>query len=103
MRQPQEVLQDAEFVKDFERRGMNGITAEIAKEVLVLLDYGDPHTLARQKVSEHDSGGTAADYAARGRKCLGCHALTASACEDIPAQYIGRCGFACVIEIAGKS
>src|ERR1700742_3545729 len=85
MRQLQKVLQDAELVKDFERRGMNGVTTEIAKEVLVFLDYRDPYTPARQKVSEHDSGGAAADYAARRRKCLGCHGLSGSASEDIPA------------------
>ena len=37
----EELVEQAEFVHQLQRRGMDGIAAKIAEEVLVLFEYGD--------------------------------------------------------------
>ena len=64
MRQLQELVDQAEFKHQFERRRMNRVAAEIAKEIGVLLQHHDPDAGARQQESEHHSGGAAAGDAA---------------------------------------
>ncbi len=39
---------------------MDRVAAKIAKEVLVLFQYGDLHALAGQQIAQHNSGGSAA-------------------------------------------
>ena len=67
MRQLQELVEQAQFVHELERRGMNRVAAEIAEEIGVLLQHHDTNARARQQESEHHSGGTAAGDAALGR------------------------------------
>ena len=67
MRQLQELVDQAEFDHQFERRGMNGVAAEIAQEIGVLLQHHDLNAGARQQESEHHAGRSAAGDAALGR------------------------------------
>ena len=64
MRQLQEFIDQAEFEHQLERRGMNRVAAEIAKEIGVLLQHHDVNAGARQQESEHHPGGAAAGDAA---------------------------------------
>jgi hypothetical protein len=66
MRQRQELGQEAELMHQLERRGMNGVAAEIAEEIRVLLQHDHVHSGARQQEAEHHAGRPAAgDAAAR--------------------------------------
>ncbi len=42
MRQLEEVVEQAEFVHQFQRRGMDGVAAEVAQEVGVLFQHRRP-------------------------------------------------------------
>ena len=64
MRQLQELVDQAEFEHQFERRRMNRVAAEIAEEIGVLLQHHDMNAGARQQESEHHPGGAAAGDAA---------------------------------------
>ncbi len=64
MGQLEKLVQQAEFVEHVEGGGMHGVAAEVAKEIAVLLQYGDLDAAARQKIAEHDAGGAAAYHAA---------------------------------------
>ena len=64
MRQLQELVDQAEFEHQLERRGMNRVAAEIAEEIGVLLQHHDMNARARQQESEHHPGGAAAGDAA---------------------------------------
>ncbi len=66
VRQLQELLQQAKLVDDFERGRMDGVAAEVAQEVGVLLQHHDVDAGARQQQPQHHAGGTAAGDAARG-------------------------------------
>ena len=66
MRQLQKFIEQAELVHQFQRRGMNGVAAEIAQEVGVLFQHGDGDTGARQQEAEHHPGRSAAGDAAGG-------------------------------------
>src|SRR5260370_14891577 len=74
---------------------MDSVAAEIPQEIPVLLDHGNPHPLACQKVTWHHSGGTAADHAAGRREFLRRH-LSASLPDA--AQYSGRLAKDAVID-----
>src|SRR6266513_1759496 len=45
---------------------MHSVHTEVAEEILMLFQHRNRHTLARQKIAQHDAGGTAA-YNATGR------------------------------------
>ena len=64
MRQLQELVDQTEFEHQLERRGMNRVAAEVAKEIGVLLQHHDLNAGARQQESEHHPGGAAARDAA---------------------------------------
>jgi len=64
MRQPQEFLEQAELVHHRERRGMDGVAAEITQEVAVLLQHHDRHARPRQQEAQHHARGPAAHDAA---------------------------------------
>ncbi len=64
MRQLEEFVEQAEFVHQFKRRGMNGVAAEIAKEIGVLLQHHHLDAGARQQEAEHHAGRSAAGDAA---------------------------------------
>ncbi len=59
----EEAVEEAQLVEDFEGGGVNGVAAEVAKEVLVFFEDGDGETGAGEEKAEHDAGGAAADDA----------------------------------------
>ena len=64
MRPLQQLVQDAEFVHQFEGRGMDGVAPEIAQEVAMLFKDDDLDSGARQQIAEHHPRWTAARNAA---------------------------------------
>ncbi len=67
MRALEEIVEDAELVHHLKRRGVDGVAAEVAQEIGVLLQHHDIDAGARQQKAEHHAGGTAAgDDALRG-------------------------------------
>ena len=66
MRQLEERIEQAELVHDLQRRGMNGVTAEVAQEIGVLLEHEHIDAGAREQEAEHHPGRPASgDRAAR--------------------------------------
>ena len=66
MRQLEELVEQAELVHQFQRRGMDGVAAEIAQEIGVLFQHRDGDAGARQQEAEHHPGRSAAGDAAGG-------------------------------------
>jgi hypothetical protein len=64
VRQLQELIQQAKLVDDFERGRVDGIAAEVAQEVGMLLQHHDVDAGARQQQPQHHAGGPAAGDAA---------------------------------------
>ena len=56
MRQRQELVETAELVHDIERRGVNGVAAEVAQKVFVFLDHGDGDAGTGQQKPEPQEG-----------------------------------------------
>ena len=73
MRALQEIVENAELVHDLERRGMNGVAAEIAQKIGVLLQHHDVDAGAGQQEAQHHAGGTAAGNGALRCYGFGCH------------------------------
>src|SRR5580698_1727121 len=73
MRHLQKIVEDAELVKQLKRGGVHGIAPEVAKKILVLLEYGYFHARTRQQIAQHDAGGAAADDATGSLDGLFCH------------------------------
>src|ERR1700683_3161040 len=71
MRTLQELLQDAQFMHQFEGGRMNGIAAKVAQKIGVLLEYNDFNACACQQKTEHHSSWTSAHDAAFGLKSGG--------------------------------
>ena len=66
MRQLEELIEQAELVHQLERRGVDGVAAEIAQEIGVLLQHHDVDAGAGQQKAQHHAGRAAAgDAAAR--------------------------------------
>jgi hypothetical protein len=59
VRAPEELVEDTQLMKDFERRGMDRVATEIPKEVAVLLEDHDRHASPRQEPAQHQTGRTA--------------------------------------------
>ena len=64
VRQLEELVEQAELAHDLEGRGMNGVAAEIAQEIGVLLEHDDVDAGAREQEAEHHPARSAADDAA---------------------------------------
>ena len=73
VRQREELVEQAELVHQLQRGGMNGIAAEIAEEVGMLLQHDDVDAGARQQKAEHEPARPAADDATARGELLGCH------------------------------
>jgi hypothetical protein len=71
----EECFEEAELVENFEGGGMDGIAAEVAKEIVVLLEDADGDPGAGQKVAEHDARRASTDYAAGGFQGFSGHTL----------------------------
>ena len=74
MRALEEIVENAELVHDLERRGMDGVAAEIAQEIGVLLQHHDIDAGAGQQEAQHHAGRAAAGDGALGCYGSGCHA-----------------------------
>ncbi len=71
VRQLEELVEQAELAHQLQRRGMDGVAAEIAQEVAVLLQHHDVDAAARQQETEHHPGRPAAgDAALRGDRIV---------------------------------
>ena len=66
MRQPQEIVEQAELVHQLQRGGVDGVAAEVAQEVGVLLEDDDIDPGAGEEEAEHHPGRPAARDAAGG-------------------------------------
>ncbi len=66
MRQFEEIVDQAELIHELERRRMDGVAAEIAQEIAMLLQHHDRNAGPRQQKAKHHSGGAAAGDAAGG-------------------------------------
>ena len=58
------LVRQSDLVEDFERRGMNGVSAKLAVKVLVHFQKRDRNALPGEKQGQHRAGGTAANDAA---------------------------------------
>src|SRR6185437_8863888 len=66
VRQLQEFVGKAELIEQFERGRMDGVAAEVAKEVVVLFEDDDGNAGAGQKKAEYGPGGAAPGNGAGG-------------------------------------
>jgi hypothetical protein len=73
VRQLEKLVEQAELGHDFQRRGVNGVAAEIAQEVGMLLKHDNVDAGARQQEAEHPPAGSAADDAATRGDSFGGH------------------------------
>ena len=73
VRQLEELVEQAKLAHHFERRGMDGVAAEIAQEVGVLFEDDDVDARAREQEAEHQPARTAADDAATRGDLFGRH------------------------------
>jgi len=64
MGQLQEILEQAQLVHHLQRRGVNGVAAEVAQEIGMLLQHQHLDAEARQEQAQHHAGGAAAGDAA---------------------------------------
>ena len=71
VRPREELVEQAELVHDLQRRGVDGVAAEVAQEVGVLLEHDDVDAGAREQEAEHHPGRTAAGDAAAGAERAG--------------------------------
>src|ERR1700735_856569 len=70
VRKFQKFIEKAEFVHNFERGRMNGVAAEIAQEISVLLEDENFHASARQQICQHHARGPSAHDATTDVECL---------------------------------
>jgi hypothetical protein len=77
MRQFQELIEQAELIRQLERRRMNCVAAEVAEEIGVLLQHENPNPRARQQEPKHHPSGAAAGDAALRRNCRVGHLCSA--------------------------
>ncbi len=71
MGESQKGIEQPELGQDIHRRGVNGIAAEVAQEIGMLLQHHHVDTGAREQIAGDQSGGSSAGDHARG--CLGQH------------------------------
>ena len=53
MRQPQERLGESQLVQHLQRRGMDGVAAEVTQEIRVLLEHRDAQAGTREQQTQH--------------------------------------------------
>ena len=90
MRPLEEVVEQPELIHDLERRGMDGVAAEVAEEIGVLLQHDDLDAGAGEQEAEHHAGRSAAgDATACGEVSVGMRqvlrSLLASSFPRMPA------------------
>jgi hypothetical protein len=64
MRPFEALIEQAELVHDLERGGMDGVAAEIAQEIGVLLEHHHLDAGAGEQIAQHHAGGSASGDAA---------------------------------------
>ena len=77
MRALEELFEEAEFVHQFERGGVDGIAAKVAQEIGVFFEEQDFDACASEEEAKHHAGGPAAYDAAARLKEIGAHVGTA--------------------------
>ncbi len=82
----QEVVEGAQLVHQLERRGMDGVPAEVAEEVRVLLQHEHVDARAREQVTQHHPRRTAPRDAAAHRDLVRHEPFrrAAAAIESVP-------------------
>ena len=70
MRTLEKIVENAQFVHDFERRGMNRVAAKIAQKVGMLLQHDNIHSHAGQQKTQHHASRTASGDTALGTQGL---------------------------------
>ena len=80
MRNLEEVFQNAEFVHHLQRGRMHGVAAEVAEEVLMLLQHGDRNAGTRQQIPQHHARRSAADDATGSLQLSDCHECLFPSC-----------------------
>jgi hypothetical protein len=78
----EEAIKQAELVEELEGGGVDGVAAEVAEEVGVLLEDGDFNAGAGEQEAEHDSGRASADDAAGGVEGGGGHGFASARDSD---------------------
>jgi hypothetical protein len=73
VRQLEKLVEQAKLGHDLQGRGVDGVAAEVAQEVGMLLEHDDIHARARQQEAEHQPAGPAADDAATRGNLFGSH------------------------------
>ncbi|HEY6342238.1 MAG TPA: hypothetical protein VIY49_12155 [Bryobacteraceae bacterium] len=64
MRTFEKILKQTDFAQDFERRGMNGVAAEIAQKIRVFLEHGHGDSGTGQEKTKHHTRRSATHDAA---------------------------------------
>ena len=91
MRQLEELVEQAELVHDLERRGMDGVAAEVAQEIGVLLEHHHLDAGAGEQIAQHHAGGPAAgDAAACGDGLRGMRRLSSLALRAMALRWCDR-------------
>ena len=70
MRQREESIEDAELVHQLQGRRVDGVAAEVAQEIGVLLQHHDVDAAAGEEKAEHHSRRSAPDHATGGPDLL---------------------------------
>src|SRR5262249_7301920 len=68
VRHRQELVQNSEFVHQFQCRGMDRVSAKIAKEIFMLFEHRNVYALARQQIPQHHARRPATHNATRSLK-----------------------------------
>jgi len=68
----EELVEQAALVHEFQGRRVDGVAAEIAQKILMLLQYHDLHAGPREQEAEHHAGRPAAGDGAVGLDFFGC-------------------------------
>jgi hypothetical protein len=66
MRLEQELIEQIQFVHQFQSGRVDGIAAKIAKKILVLFEHKHLHSSTREQKTKHDPSRPTADDAAFG-------------------------------------
>jgi hypothetical protein len=88
VRQFQEIIEEAQFVQIFHRRGMYGISPEISKEIRPFLEDYNFYPSSSEQIAEHDSRRTTAGNAAARAKFL--HPRIVARLSFLPRHFAAR-------------
>src|SRR5262249_48013971 len=90
VRQLEEIVEQFKLVHQLQGRWMDGVAAEVAQKVSVLLEHDDIDAGARQKIAEHQPAGAATDNAAARGKLLGSHSCASGYAANVIPSLRGK-------------